>query len=156
MKFGNPDGDGEFRLTVKNTTDKQVTVPALLTDGKEVLWKESLLIVCQGKTYTIPGSKGVRANPRPVVLEPGKSVSTVVNALTLSGPEWPRGGYRIEFVFALGEATNDSQSRLGPEPSAFEVKISTTSPFSSLRSRATRRPLTRAPMHRWPTSVCTA
>ena len=57
---------------------------------------------------------------------------------------------------ALGDAANASQSRVGPAPSALEVKISTTSPFSSLRSSATRRPLSRAPMQRWPTSVCTA
>jgi hypothetical protein len=27
----------------------------------------------------------------------------VVNALRLQGPEWPQGGYRIEFQFCLGE-----------------------------------------------------
>lgn len=57
---------------------------------------------------------------------------------------------------AFGEPANCSQSRLGPAPSALEVKISTTSPFSSFRSSATSLPFTRAPMHRWPTSVCTA
>jgi hypothetical protein len=103
LKYGNPDGDGEFKLTVKNPTDKEVTVPALLTDGKNILWKECLLILCQGKTYIIPGSKGVSSPVKGVVLGPGKSVSTVVNALALKGPEWPRGGYRIEFLFALGE-----------------------------------------------------
>jgi len=60
------------------------------------------------------------------------------------------------FCFARGEATKASQSRDGPAPSAFEVKISTTSPFSSSRSRATSRPLTRLPIHLLPTSVCTA
>ena len=60
------------------------------------------------------------------------------------------------FVLARGEATNASQSRLGPAPSALDVKISTTSPDSSVRSSATSRPFTREPMHRWPTSVCTA
>jgi hypothetical protein len=59
-------------------------------------------------------------------------------------------------VFARGDATKASQSRLGPAPSAFDVKISTTSPDSSLRSSATSLPLTRDPMHRLPTSVCTA
>jgi hypothetical protein len=103
LKYGNPDGDGEFKLTVKNSTDKAVTVPALLSDGKNILWKESLVILCQDKTYTIPGSKGVSAPAKPVVLKPGESVSTTVNALALKGPEWPRGGYRIEFLFALGE-----------------------------------------------------
>ena len=60
------------------------------------------------------------------------------------------------FVFARGDATNDSQSRDGPAPSDLEVKTSTVSPFSSGDSSATSRPLTRAPMQRWPTSVCTA
>jgi hypothetical protein len=59
-------------------------------------------------------------------------------------------------VLARGDATKESQSRLGPAPSAFDVKISTCSPVSSLRSSATSRPFTRAPMHLWPTSVCTA
>ena len=38
-------------------------------------------------------------------------------------------------------------------PGALEVKISTVSPLFSVLSSATSRPLTRAPMHRWPTSV---
>jgi hypothetical protein len=59
-------------------------------------------------------------------------------------------------VLARGEATKVDQSRLGPAASAFEVKISTTSPDSSLRSSATSRPFTREPMQRLPTSVCTA
>jgi hypothetical protein len=57
---------------------------------------------------------------------------------------------------ARGEATKPSQSRLGPAVGALEVKISTTSPLSSLDSSGTSRPLTRAPMQWWPTSVCTA
>ena len=43
------------------------------------------------------------------------------------------------------EPTKVSQSRLGPAPCALEVKTSTVSPFSSLVSSGTRRPLTRAP-----------
>ena len=49
--------------------------------------------------------------------------------------------------------TNCSQSRLGAASWALEVKISTVSPLFSWLSSATRRPLTRAPMQRWPTSV---
>ncbi len=60
------------------------------------------------------------------------------------------------FVLARGLATNDNQSRDGPACSDFEVNTSTVSPFSSGDSSATSRPLTRAPMQRWPTSVCTA
>ena len=103
IKWTNPDGDGEYRITVRNASDKPVPVPALLRAGDKVLWDESLVILCQGKVYTVPGASGVKEAPRPVVLKPGEQVSTVVNALKLQGPEWPRGGYRIEFQFALGE-----------------------------------------------------
>ncbi len=57
---------------------------------------------------------------------------------------------------ARGDLTKPSQSRDGPALGALEVKISTTSPLSSVDSSGTSRPLTRAPMQRWPTSVCTA
>jgi hypothetical protein len=103
LKYGNPDGDGEYRVTVKNVTDKPVTLPALLSDGQAPLWEESLVILCQGKSYVAPGARGVGKTPRPTVLKPGESASGVVNALQLQGPEWPKGGYRIEFQFCLGE-----------------------------------------------------
>jgi hypothetical protein len=103
LKYGNPDGDGEYRITVKNSTQKPITVPALLSDGRKVLWNESLVVICQGKVYSIPGAEKVRSAPKPTVLEPGQALSTVVNVFGLKGPEWPRGGYRIEFRFALGE-----------------------------------------------------
>jgi hypothetical protein len=103
VKYGNPDGDGEYQITVKNVTDKPVTIPALLSDGKAPLWDESVVILCQGKSYMAPGAKGVGKAPRPTVLKPGESVSGIVNVLKLQGPEWPRGGYRIEFQFCLGE-----------------------------------------------------
>jgi hypothetical protein len=103
-KFQNPDGDGEYTITVKNPTDKAITVPALLRSPKgDILWRESIVIVCQGKSYPAPGAKGLREAAEPVTLKPGESVSGVVNALGLKGPEWPRGGYRIELTFALGD-----------------------------------------------------
>ena len=49
--------------------------------------------------------------------------------------------------------TNLSQSCDGPAPSTLEVKISTESPDVSAESSGTSRPLTRAPMQAWPTSV---
>jgi len=102
IKYKNPDGDGEYKITVKNKTDKQLSVPALLSDGKQILWEESLVILSQGKVYPCPGAKGVKQS-QATVLKPGQAVSTVINPLKLQGPEWPRGGYRIEFQFALGE-----------------------------------------------------
>jgi len=103
IKWTNPDGDGEYKITVTNTTDQPIRVPSLLTDGEQILWEESLVILCQDKAYPCPAAKGVTQTPAAVELKPGQSVSTVVNALRLEGPEWPRGGYRIEFQFCLGE-----------------------------------------------------
>jgi RNA polymerase sigma factor (sigma-70 family) len=103
VKYANPDGDGEYKITVKNTSDKAVTIPALLSDGQKILWDESLVILCQGKVYAAPGAAGVKQPPQAVTLKAGEAVSTVVNILRLQGPDWPRGGYRIEFQFALGE-----------------------------------------------------
>jgi hypothetical protein len=103
IKFTNPDGDGEYRITVKNVTGNVVTVPALLSDGAKPLWNESLVILCQGKAYPMPNARGVQRAPKATVLQPREAVSTVVNVFQLQGPEWPRGGYRIEFQFALGE-----------------------------------------------------
>ena len=57
------------------------------------------------------------------------------------------------FERARGVCTNCSQSRLGPAPSTLLVKISHVSPDCSAESSGTSRPLTRAPMQRWPTSV---
>ena len=103
IQWTNPDGDGEYKITLTNPTDQPVSVPALLTQDGKALWRESLVILCQDHAYTCPGCKGVTGKVAPLVLKPRESVSTVVNALALQGPEWPQGGYRIEFTFCLGE-----------------------------------------------------
>jgi hypothetical protein len=102
-QFKNPDGDGEYKLVVKNETDHEVEVPALLTDGKTIRWDESVVIRCQDKTYPIPGSTGNVAAWKSVVLQPGETVSGTTHVFALDGPQWPMGGYRIEFQFCLGE-----------------------------------------------------
>src|SRR2546427_3664170 len=53
---------------------------------------------------------------------------------------------------ARGVATICSQSREGPAPSTFDVKISTVSPEARTESSGTRRPLRRAPIHAWAAS----
>jgi hypothetical protein len=103
IQWTNPDGDGEYRITVSNPTDQPLSVPALLRQADKILWEESLVILCQDKTYMCPGASGVSGKVESVTLKPGEKVSTVVNALRLNGPEWPQGGYRIEFRFCLGE-----------------------------------------------------
>ncbi len=103
VKWSNPDGDGEYRITLFNPTDKPVAAPALLSRGDEILWQESVLILCQDKAYVSPEFKPVSGKVGPTIIGAGEEVSGVVNALALKGPEWPRGGYRIEFRFCLGE-----------------------------------------------------
>jgi hypothetical protein len=109
IKWTNPDGDGEYKLTVTNSSEQPITVPALRTDGRKVLWDESVVVLCQGKAYAAPGAKGVSVTTKPLVLAPGQKVSGIVNPLALSGPTWPRGGYRITFQICLGEKSS-SQS----------------------------------------------
>ncbi|MSR66804.1 MAG: hypothetical protein EXS24_05470 [Pedosphaera sp.] len=103
VEFTNPDGDGEYQITVGNPTEKPITLEALRTNGKNILWKESLVILCQENAYLIPGAKGIAQPSQALVLKPGESVSTIVQALALEGPQWPNGGYRIQFQFCLGE-----------------------------------------------------
>ena len=103
IQWTNPDGDGDYIVTVTNTSDKPVTVPALLSDDRGIVWENSLVILCQRKPYVCPGFIANAGKLRPTALKPGESVAGMVNALRLEGPEWPRGGYRIEFQFCLGE-----------------------------------------------------
>ena len=106
VKYANPDGDGGYRITVTNTAKKPLTIPALRQRGEDILWSESLAIICRGKTYAAPGAVGISEPTQPTILAAGKSLSTVVQALQLDGPEWPRGGSRVEFLFCLGEKSS--------------------------------------------------
>ena len=103
VKWSNPDGDGEYTIIIKNETDKPLKVPALLSDDKGVLWNESLVILCQGKARPVPGAKGVKTAAKPTVLKANESITTVVHTFLLKNIRWPRGGYRVEFQFCLGE-----------------------------------------------------
>ena len=103
IKWTNPDGDGEYTITVTNTSEKGITVRALLSGDTGILWNESLVIICQNKVRPVPGSKGVRAKPGAVTLKAGESVSTVVNIMAMKDVTWPKGGYRVSFQFCLGE-----------------------------------------------------
>lgn len=106
IKWTNPDGDGDYKITVGNPTDQPVMVPALRRIGGKILWTESLAIMCQDKTYPAPGAKGLSFETLPVTLRPGQKVSGIVNPLALEGPNWPKGGYRISFQLCLGERSS--------------------------------------------------
>ena len=103
IEGANPNGVGRFTLTLTNTTDKPVTVPALRRVGQRILWDQCAVILCQGKTYTVPGAGGVADKTTAVTLAPGQSVTHEVNVLALDGPKWPSDGSRIAFTFAIGE-----------------------------------------------------
>ena len=107
IKWTNPDGDGEYDLTVTNTNKTPVTVEALRVDpdDKKILWNDSVKIVCQDKACTLPPSGEAAEKTKPLRLKPGQSVTGKVNAFAMRGGQikWPRGGYRIEFRFAVGE-----------------------------------------------------
>jgi hypothetical protein len=55
IKWTNPDGDGEFRITLTNSADGRVLSGLFQVDG-EVQWDQSLLILCQGKAHVLPGT----------------------------------------------------------------------------------------------------
>jgi hypothetical protein len=103
-KWTNPDGDGLFKITVTNPTDKPLTVPALLQLEGEIQWDQSMLLLYpRDQVTTLPGAAKLSKPLAPVVLQPGQSVSTTINVLKIQGPQWPRGGSRLTFTFALGE-----------------------------------------------------
>jgi hypothetical protein len=103
----NRDGDGPYTITITNETDKPILIPALLHDGKDTLWAESLVILCQGKAHPAPGARGLATVPKIVRLQPKRSISTVVNVLRMKNVKWPGGGDRVEFLFCLGELNVD-------------------------------------------------
>ena len=118
-EWTNPDGDGEYRLTLTNTgAQGDVVVPALLSVGGEPCWSASLLVEHERRCHPLlPPGHAPHHAPRastppaalagkvvqPTTLGPGESLSTTVNVLALEGPAWPRGGSRLEFNFWLGE-----------------------------------------------------
>jgi hypothetical protein len=106
IKWTNPDGDGDYKITVENLTQEPVIIPALRRIGSKILWRESLAILCQDKPYPAPGSKGVSVETLPFTLRPGQKVSGIINPLALEGPNWPKGGYRISFQICLGEKSS--------------------------------------------------
>ena len=107
IKWTNPDGDGEYDLTVTNTSKKPVQVQALRVDRDgQVLWNDCVKTFCNGKLYPLPASGIADAKTKPLTLAPGSSVTGTVNLFTMQDGgkiQWPRGGYRVEFRIALGE-----------------------------------------------------
>jgi hypothetical protein len=100
-------GDGQFKLTVKNTGDKPVDVPALLTDGKTIFWADSVVLMVNHQPKLL-GHAGRATDTKPVHLKPGESVSGVIDTLSATGVDWPKGGQRVYFDFGLGEKSTSN------------------------------------------------
>ncbi len=96
-------GDGTFKITVTNTTKTDVTVPAVLTDGTEVLWADSILFLSAGEPLLLPTAGRVTKDSKPLALKALEGVSGEVNSLLLDGVEWPSGFGPISLDIAVGE-----------------------------------------------------
>jgi len=133
IKWTNPDGDGDYEVTVANPTDHPLAIPALRRVGSKVLWRESVVILCQDKTYPAPGAKGLSVKTLPLTLSPGQKVSGIINPLALQGPNWPKGGYRISFQICLGEkSSTQSFYYMSRHHDAIRAKLKTGQPIRSV------------------------
>jgi RNA polymerase sigma factor (sigma-70 family) len=107
----NPYGDGRFTVTVTNRGAKAVAVPALLSDGKNILWEDSLVVLDvstetnHGTPCFLPGAgkAGKAKAVQAVVLQPQESVSATVDVLRARGVYFSPGGARYYYRFCLGE-----------------------------------------------------
>lgn len=102
----NPLGDGLFRLNIVNNSEGTVSVPELLTDGKEIRWDASLLTLFQGEVHILP-QRTAHAGLKEVKLQPGEAVSGLINTLTLNTVDWPKGDkpVPVNYKFAIGRLT---------------------------------------------------
>ncbi|CAF0976805.1 unnamed protein product [Rotaria magnacalcarata] len=107
-EYQNPDGDGVFKLTVKNNSNRPVEIPALLRDShtKNILWEESVFVITDAGNHFFPGHGHAR-DVEPTLLEPNASVSTKLDTLTLHGLSWPQGGWRLHLRFCLGDKATE-------------------------------------------------
>ena len=114
--FRNPYGDGRFKVTVTNRGDRPVTVPALLANGKNILWADSLVVIDistvsnRGATCLLRGAGAIAKakDLRPVELQPGESVSAEVDVRHAHGVAFQPGAARYYFRFCLGEKSATS------------------------------------------------
>jgi hypothetical protein len=115
--FRNPYGDGRFKVEVVNQGAQPATVPALLSDGKKILWDDSLVILDVATVTNFgaacvlagAGKAGQAKEIRPVVLQPNESVATTIDVLSARGVYFsPNVSVRYYYRFCLGELSTVS------------------------------------------------
>lgn len=102
-----PYGDGKFKVTVSNNGNTDTVVPCLLVDSetKRVSWEDSLLIIDEETKHVFcPVGAGRKDKLEELKLKANKSVSAIIDCLTLEGKEhWTAGGIRVYLAFCVGE-----------------------------------------------------
>jgi hypothetical protein len=105
QQWKNDYGDGSFKFTLTNSGKKDVVLPFLLSDEGKILWSKSLVVYVSGKLILPPDASDIPAAAKPVTIKAGETLSGNFNTLVLEGIEWPRGGSRVYFTFALADRT---------------------------------------------------
>lgn len=101
-EYQNSYGDGMFKVSLTNTSREIQTIdPVRVIDGK-ILWEQAIVAVIDKAAHVF--SAAMPAGTKPLTLKPGETVTGEINTLTLKNIDWPRGGSRVYFVFAIGQA----------------------------------------------------
>jgi len=104
IEWTNPDGDGWYRLTLRNTGDAPMSLAALPSSPEgEILWDHAVLMSIQGEIYRLPSEHLPPETMVPTVLAAGAEISGIVQPTGIHGPKWPRGGSRVKLGFILGD-----------------------------------------------------
>ena len=103
IEWTNPDGDGDYEITLTNTTEQPVTLQALPARDGTPLWAEAVILQIQHRAYPAPGATGNWADTEATHLPPGESISGILRPISVEGPQWPRGGSRVILTFLLAE-----------------------------------------------------
>jgi len=110
----NRDGDGFFSLTLRNSTDFPLAIPALRMNQDDILWKESLscMVSSTNNSYSLittavclPKFSSLKdlGKTEPTILEPGQKISTTVNPLLFSNFPKIEGYSLLSIRFCLGK-----------------------------------------------------
>ncbi|MGC4119146.1 MAG: hypothetical protein QM765_32180 [Myxococcales bacterium] len=102
---------GLVQLTLENVGAKAVAVPGLNSNGKQVDWAQALQVRTLNTPYLdqpllekvllAPKSDAVKGKVEPLTLEPGASVSHVVDVFALGIVDLLGGGH-YDYAFAIG------------------------------------------------------
>lgn len=103
--YGNPFGNGEFKITITNKTNVSVAVPVIKVGSKYDFEQSLVLTVAdldEGTSTRCIFPENVPTGAEMAQIPAGGSISGTVNTLKLKGVEWPSGGNRIYFNFGIG------------------------------------------------------